>query len=87
MVEIVKKKFIDIPYNIVLNVLIVSKNNEDDYIYIKYIIYIICIINILFIIIFFSRIIYLKHNFKNTKKNLKKPLKIMKKEKNINILK
>ena len=90
MVEIVKKKFIELPYNIVLNDLIVSKNNEDDYIYIKYIIYIICIIIILFIIIFFSRIIYLKHNFKNAKKKLQKTIKNnekRKKYKQVKILK
>ena len=84
MVEIVKKKFIDIPYNIVLNDLIVSKNNEDDYIYIKYIIYIICIIIILFIIIFFSRRVYLNQ------KEIKNKIKTKEKRngyKKVNILK
>jgi hypothetical protein len=72
MVEIVKKKFIDIPYDIVLNDLLASKNNEDDYIYIKYII---CIIIIIIIIIFISRRIYLKHKFQNIKKKLQKIIK------------
>lgn len=81
MVEIVKKKFIDIPYYIILNDLMVRKNNEDDYIYIKYIIYKICIIIIIFIIIFFSRSIYLKHKFKNIKKRLQKIIKMDEKRK------
>ena len=55
MVEIVKKKFINISYNITLIDLIANKNNEDDYIYIKYLIYIICIIIITFIFIFSLR--------------------------------
>ena len=72
MIKIVKKKFIDIPYNISLNDLITKKNNKDDYIYIKYIIYIIIIT---FIIIIFVLRIYWKHQFKNTKMKLQKTIK------------
>jgi hypothetical protein len=84
MVEIVNKKFINISENIILIDLIANKNNEDDYIFLKYIIYLICIIIIAFLIIFFSRRIYLKQ------KDLKKIVKNIEKRKGykkINILK
>ena len=84
MVEIVNKKFINISENIILIDLIANKNNEDEYIFLKYIIYLICIIIITLIIIFFSRRIYLKQ------KELKKIVKNIEKRKGykkINILK
>jgi uncharacterized membrane protein YqiK len=67
MVELVKKKFINIPEKKILIDIKSNKNKEDDFIYIKYII---CIIVIVFIIIFFSRIIYLKQ--KELKEIIKK---------------
>jgi uncharacterized membrane protein YqiK len=66
MVEIIKKKFINIPEKKILIDLKANKTKEDDYIYINYII---CIIIIVFIIIFFSRRIYL--NQKEIKKIIK----------------
>jgi len=81
MVEIVNKKFINISENSILIDLIANKNNEEDYIFLKYII---CIIIIIFIIIFFSRRIYLKQ------KELKKIIKSKEKRKGykkVNILK
>lgn len=71
--KIVKKKFINIPDNIIAN-----KNNEEDYIYTIY------IIIIAFIIIFFIQKIYLK--LKELKKIDKKKEK-SKGYKEVNILK
>ena len=61
MVEMVKKKYNDVPDNISVADLIGNKNNNIDYVYINYLIYLILIIFPLFLAILLSRNIYLKY--------------------------